>query len=120
MILEAVLQAKPDQAIGQGDKAMLVDNRSKRRGNYMLKPGRKRGGQMEEEINKDYQKGDESRVLVQIWDMRSWAYEGELGDQCNLVEDVKMVRAEVDKSILPRTQAEFKYMESGGFESMDK
>ena len=40
VVLEAVLQAKPDQATGRVDWEILLDNRSKRRGDNMLNPGR--------------------------------------------------------------------------------
>ena len=66
VILEEVLQAKPYQAIGQGDWEILLDNRRKRRGNNILKPLSNKEGQMEEELNKYYQKGDELRVLVEM------------------------------------------------------
>ena len=50
VILESVLQDKPDQVIGQGDREILVDNRSKRRGDNMLKPRRNKEGRMEEDL----------------------------------------------------------------------
>ena len=77
VILEAVLQTEPDQFIGQGDQDILVDNRRKIRGKYILKPGRTKEGRVEEELNTDAQKGDDSRVPVGIWDRREWDYEGE-------------------------------------------
>ena len=43
----------------------------------MFKPGRKKEGRMEVELKTDAQKGDDSGVLVKMWDSRSWAYEGE-------------------------------------------
>ena len=76
-ILEEFLQAKPDQAICQGDRYILVDNRRKRRGDDMLKTGRKKEGRMEEDLKTDYQKGEDSRVPVELWDRRSRAYERE-------------------------------------------
>ena len=32
---------------------------------------------MEEELKTDFQKGYDLRVLVEMWDRRVWAYEGE-------------------------------------------
>ena len=46
--------------------------------------------------------------------------EGEWGAQCTSGEYVKMVDSEVDKIIFPSPQAEFGYMEAGGFEPRDK
>ena len=40
VVLDEVLQAKPDQFIGQRCWEILGDNRRKRRGEDMLKPGR--------------------------------------------------------------------------------
>ena len=44
MILEAFLQTKPDQVMGQGDRKIMVDKIRKRRGKNMLKPGRTKEG----------------------------------------------------------------------------
>ena len=41
-----------------------------------MKPGRKKGGQIQEELNTDSQNIDDSRVLVETWDRRAWEYEG--------------------------------------------
>ena len=46
VILEAVIQAKTDQDIGQGDWEILLDNRRKRRGKDTLKPIRRKKGRM--------------------------------------------------------------------------
>ena len=43
----------------------------------MLKTGRNKEGRAEEELKKDDQKGDESRVPVGMWYRISWAYEKE-------------------------------------------
>ena len=75
VILETVLQAKPDQVIGQGYQEILADNRSKRRGKDLLRPGRTKEGWVEEELNTDDQKGDNLRVPVEMWDRIAWAYE---------------------------------------------
>ena len=58
---------------------------------------------------------------VKIWDGSSWALrrEGELGAQYNPGNYVKMLEVEVDKIILPSTQAEFGIIEAGGFYSRD-
>ena len=70
MIFEAVLQNGPAQVIGQGDQEILLDKIRKRRGKYLLKMIRTKEGRAEEELNTDSQKGDDSRVPVEIWDRR--------------------------------------------------
>ena len=75
--MEAVLQTGTDQAIGPGDRGVLLDKKRKRIGNYMLKPGKIKGGRVEEKIKIDSQKGDNIRVPVEIWDRRAWNYEGD-------------------------------------------
>ena len=44
MILDSVLQDKPDQEIGQGYQDIVVYTRRKSRGEYMLKSGRNKEG----------------------------------------------------------------------------
>ena len=56
VILEAVLQAKLKQAIGREDQETLVENKRKRRGDDMMKPGSNKEGETEKEINTDAQK----------------------------------------------------------------
>ena len=70
MIFEAVLQNGPAQVIGQGDQEILLDKIRKRRGKHLLKMIRTKEGRAEEELNTDSQKGDDSRVPVEIWDRR--------------------------------------------------
>ena len=72
VILEAVLQTKPDQVIGQGDREILVDKRRRNRDEDMLKPGRNKEGQVEGDLNLNAQKVDNLRVPVEMWDRRSW------------------------------------------------
>ena len=42
-----------------------------------MNPGGKKEGHMEEELKTDAQKRYDSRVPVEIWDRRAWAYEGD-------------------------------------------
>ena len=76
VILDTLLQAKTDQAIGKGDWYILVDNRRKRRRNDLSKPERKKKGRREKDLKTYDQKGDDLRVPVEMWDRRAWAYEG--------------------------------------------
>ena len=46
VILEAVLQAKPDQALCQVAREILLEDRRKRRGDDMLNPERNKEGHM--------------------------------------------------------------------------
>ena len=75
VISEAVLQDKPDQAIGKGYREILVDNRIKSRDGYIFNTGRNKEGRMDKDLNIDYQKGDVLRVLFEMWDRIAWAYE---------------------------------------------
>ena len=77
MILDTLIQAKKDQAIGKGDWYILVDNRRKRRRKDLSKPERKKKRRREKDLKTYDQKGDDSRVPVEMWDRRAWEYEGE-------------------------------------------
>ena len=61
------------------DQEILVENRRKSRCDNMLKLGSKKEGQMEEELKKYAQKGDELRFMVEIWDRIVCEYEREWG-----------------------------------------
>ena len=77
VMLQAVLWTGPNQAIGLGYRDLGVDKGRKRRGKYLLKPRRIKGGRVEEKLNIDAQKRDDSRVPIEICDRRAWSYEGE-------------------------------------------
>ena len=64
VILEAVLQDKPDKYLCHLDREILVEDRRKVICDNLLKPGRTKEGRVEGELNIDSQKGDDSRVPV--------------------------------------------------------
>ena len=82
-----------------------------------MNPGRNKEWWTEGGLNTDFTKGYDLIFPVEIWDGSSWALRryGELGAQCTPVNCVKMLEVEVDKIILPSTQAEFRIIEAGGF-----
>ena len=72
VISEAVLQDKPDQAIGKGYREILVYNRIKSRYGYLFNTGRNKEGRVEEDLNIDDQKVYDLRFLVEMWDRIAW------------------------------------------------
>ena len=77
MILEAVLQDQPGQSSVHVSRKKLVESRSKRRGEDLLKPVSNKEGRMEGKLNKGDPKGYDLRLPVDIWYWRAWSYEGE-------------------------------------------
>ena len=76
-MLEEVLHNGPNQDICLGDRDIGLDKGRKMRGKDLLKPGRIKGGRVEENLQIYAQKGGDSRVPIGMWDRRAWAYEGE-------------------------------------------
>ena len=66
VILEAVLQAQPNQDLGQVAWKIVVEDRRKKRGDNLLNPGRNKEGRTESELNIDDQKGDDLRVPIEM------------------------------------------------------
>ena len=76
MILEAVLQDQPGQSSVHVSRKKLVESRSKRRGEDLLKPVSNKEGRMEGKLNKGDPKGYDLRLPVDIWYWRACSYEG--------------------------------------------
>ena len=58
----------------------------------MLKLRRNKERRMEEELKTYAQKGYDSRVLVEIWDRRSWSYEVDMESEALNVLQESMLR----------------------------